>query len=369
MKTPKSLLQKFKINKYNLISLPSIQLSPEEADRFLDYVFDESAMKQYARIERMNVPEKPIRQIGFGAGQFLYPAGRFNESKYKKQWADQKILLQTKKLRGAVAIYDDDLEDLPPTMSEDAFKNQIMTMIAKKISHELELAYWMGDTASLNWGIDEIGSVFNGWRYRVTHSASGETYYNSVTGGAHLLDACDGGTTGNIFQIAGAISEREATAPYDWEHKYSGILRTMPSKYKSAEGLKNMAFLNSDQITQDYITALSSRSTGLGDAVLKGEANPQYGRVGIIDVPLMPTDLGSPCASPSTDGVIGGGVYADCLLTPRGNLVIGMQRDIRIESQRVAADEATYVFYSIRSDVAVENVDAVVLCRGLTHNV
>lgn len=369
MKTPKTLLQKFKINKYNLISLPSISLSPEEADRFLDYVFDESSMKSYARIERLNGPEKPIRQIGFGAGQFLYPAGRFNETKYKKQWADNKILLQTKKLRGAVAIYDDDLEDLPPNITEDAFKNQIMAMIAKKISHELELAYWMGDTVGTNWAVDEIGSVFNGWRYRITHSAVGQAYYNNVTGSAHILDACDGGTTGNIFNMAGTISERETSAPYDWEHKYSQILRTMPSKYKASEGLKNMSFLNSDQVTQDYITALSSRSTGLGDAVLKGEANPSYGRVPIVDVPLMPADLGNPCATPSTDGVIGAGVYTDCLLTPKGNLVIGIQRDIRIESQRVAGDEATYVFYSIRADAAIENVDAVVLCRGLTHNV
>lgn len=369
MKTPKTLLQRFKVNKYNLISLPQVSLSPEEADRFLDYMFDESAMKNYARIERMNVPEKPIRQIGFGAGQFLYPAGRFNETKYKKQWADNKILLQTKKLRGAVAINDDDLQDLPANISEDAFKNQLMQMIAKKIAHETELAYWMGDTAGLNWDADEIGSVFNGWRYRLVNSlTSTAAYYNKVTGSAHIVDACDGGTTGSPFQMAGKISERETAVPYDWEHKYAHILRTLPSKYK-LNGLANLAFLNSDQITQDYIEALSSRSTSLGDAVLKGEVGAAYGKVPIMDIPLMPTDLGNPCATPSTDGVIGGGVYADCLLTPKGNLVIGIQRDITIESQRVAADEATYVFYSIRADVAVENVDAAVLCRGLTHGV
>jgi hypothetical protein len=168
--------------------------------------------------------------------------------------------------------------------------------------------------------------------------------------------------------MAGKISERETTAPYDWEHKYSQILRSLPSKYKMG-GLQALSFLNSDQVTQDYIEALSSRSTGLGDAVLKGEANPQFGRVPIVDVPLMPTDLGSPCATPSKDGVIGNSVYTDSLLTPKGNLVIGIQRDIRIESQRVAADEATYVFYSIRTDAAIENVDACVLCRGLTIGV
>ena len=142
----------------------------------------------------------------------------------------------------------------------------------------------------------------------------------------------------------------------------------MPSKYKTQNGLKNMSFLNSDLVTQDYLGALSARSTAIGDAVFKGEMTPQYGRVPILDCPLMPTTLGDPTATPSTDGILGAGNYTDVLLTPKGNLIVGIQRDIKLESKRAPEDEATYIFYSMRVDLALENPNAVVLIRCLEHN-
>jgi hypothetical protein len=145
------------------------------------------------------------------------------------------------------------------------------------------------------------------------------------------------------------------------------MLKTMPSKYKAANGLANMVFMNSDLVTQDYFMALSARGTALGDSIFTGATPTKVGGVPIISVPLMPTNLGDPTATPSTDGVVGGGAYTDVLLTPKNNLIIGIQRDIKIESKREAADEATYVFYSLRMDVAIENVDACVLLRCLEH--
>jgi hypothetical protein len=369
MNTTKNLLEKFKIRKgFNLISLPSITLNEEEADRFIDYMVDESVMKQYARIERMNKPQKNIRALGFGSGRFLYPADEFDETKYKKQWVHNKIQLSTKKARGTIVIFDDDIEDLSGFTTEAGFTDQIMRIVAKKISNELEEAFWIGETAGLNsFAADDLRGMWNGWRYRIVNSGLGQAYYNTVTGSAHILNACEGGTSGSDFTLAGKIAEQATAAPYNWEFKYHHMIKTMPAKYKANNGLVNMAFLNSDLVTQDYIAALSARSTGLGDAVFTGEAKPAYGRVPILDVPLMPTTLGDPTATPSTDGIIGAGDYTDVLMTPKNNLIIGIQRDIKIESKREPADEATYVFYSLRMDVAIENVDAIVLLRCLEH--
>lgn len=369
MVSTKTLLEKFKMQKgYNLISLPTISLTEEEADRFIDYMVDESVMKSYARIERMSKPQKNIRALGFGSGNFLYPADEFNEAKYKKQWVHNKIALSTQKVRGAVAVFDDDLEDLAGQMDENAYKDQLMRIITGKIANELEAAFYISDTHSVNgFANDDIRHLWDGWRYRIVTSAVGQAYYNSVTGSAHVLNACEGGSSGSPFNFHGLIAEQNPAAPYGWEFKYHKMLKAMPSKYKAGNGLANMAFLNSDLVTQDYIAALSARSTGLGDAVFLGTAPAAYGKVKIIDVPLMPTDLGDPTATPSTDGVIGGGVYTDVLLTPKNNLIIGVQRDIKIESQRIPADEASYIFYSMRVDLAIENVDAVVFLRCLEH--
>jgi hypothetical protein len=362
----KKLLEKFKIEKgFNLISLPTITLTEEEADRFIDYMVDESVMKQYARIERMGRPQKNIRAIGFGNGNFLYPADEFDETKYKKQWVHDKIQLSTKKVRGAIVVFDDDLEDLTGITTEDQFKNQLMKIVTAKIANELEAAFWIGETHGLNgFAVDDIRGLWDGWRYRIIHGQIiTDAYYNQVAGGSHVLAACEAGTTGNPFDLVGKIAEQNHSAPYNWEFKYHQMLKAMPARYKANNGLANMAFLNSDLVTQDYLGALSARGTVLGDAIFLGTAQPQYGRVKILDVPLMPTTL----SDGGGDDILGAGDYTDVLLIPKNNLIIGIQRDIRIESKREAADEATYVFYSMRVDLAIENVNAVVLLRCLEH--
>lgn len=373
--TTKNLLKKFKMNKYNLISLPTIDLSPEEADRFIDYMVDESVMKDYARIVRMNKPTKNIRAIGFGSGKALYPGNHFDESKYKKQWIHNLIALTSKKIRGCIAIFDDDLED---NIEGDAFADHLMKIFAAKAANELEEAFWIGETVGLNgFAVDDIRGILDGWRYRiVTGQTAGQTYYNDVSGGSHVKNACECQSGGDCpsgvdnadahFELPGLIAERHTAAPYDWEFKYHLMLKNMPSKYKARNGLGKMAFLNSDLVTQDYIGALSARSTALGDAVFTGAVKPAYGKVKILDVPLMASNLGSPLTG--NDGVIGAGEFTDSLLTLKNNLIVGIQRDIKIESQRVAADEATYIFYTMRVDVAIENVNATVLTRCLEHN-
>lgn len=360
----KSLLTKLKMERigksYNLVSLPSVALTEEEADRFIDYMVDESVLKGFARIERMNRPQKNIRAIGFGSGHFLYPAAAFDEDVYKSTFADNKIQLSTQKVRGAVTIYDDDLEDLPESITEDAYKNQLLKIITAKIMNELEEAYWIAEKHAINgFPATDIRGIWDGWRYRITHSQSGQTYYNTVTGGAHVLDA-SGVESGSPFVLPGMIAEQNPAAPYNWEFKYGKALKAMPSKYKVRNGLAGMKFMNSDLVSQDYIEALSARSTTLGDAAILGTAELKYGRVGIVDAPLMAADLDG-------DGVIGGGGFTDVLLTPQGNLIIGLQRDIKIESKRDAAIEGTHIFYSIRADLAIENPDAVVLIKNMTH--
>jgi hypothetical protein len=372
MKDTKNLLKNFQIQKdYNLISLPTVTLSPEEADRFIDYMFDQSVMKQFARIERMNAPEKYIRAMGFGTGHFLYPATRFDETKYKKQWVEDPIKLVTQELRGCVVIFDKDLEDISRMVTEAEYKDLMMKIVAKKMANELEEAYWIGDAHGLNgFGADDIRSLWDGWRYRIVNGQiATDPYWNKVSGGSHVLDACEGGDSGSPFEAHGGIAEKivDESGCCEWEFKYHIMLKTMPSIYKTQNGLANMAFLNSDLVTQDYLEALSRRGTPLGDSVFLGTTPPQYGRVKIMDAPLMPHNLGNPTALPSTDGVIGAGDYTDVLLTPKDNLVIGIQRDIRIESERKASDSATYVFYSLRACPAIENINACVLLRCLEH--
>jgi len=367
MKDSKKLLrmQKQDITGYNLIALPTIQLTPEEADHFIDCIWDESVMKNYARLEKMTKPTKYIRHLGFGAGKFLYPGNQFNESQYKKEWTHNRITLTAQKIRGCAPVYDDDLEE---GLEGAAWKSHLMKIIAKQIANELEYAYYMGDTHGYNaWCASDIESLWDGWRYIINNSQNGDAYYNDVCGAAHIKDACDE-ESGAEWDLPGLIAEQDPNPPYNWEFKYARMIKNMPARYKQAFGLSNFVFLNSDLVTADYIEALSARSTALGDAVFTGAVKPAYGTVPIVSAPLMPVNLGADGNAVDDYGIIGGGDYTDVLMTYKGNLIIGIQKEMKMEPQRSAADECTYYFYTMKVALAIENVNAVVFTKCLTHN-
>lgn len=400
-----------------MVSLPAIVLEAEEADRFIDYIVDQSVLKNNARIVKMSKETKNIRALGLGTNRFLYPGSTFTSSDYLKTLTEHKIPLTSKKLRGCVVIYDDDLED---NIEADAFADHVMRMVAAKIANELEEIFWIGDTASVGgFAATDARSLFDGWRYRIKYSqqSSGylSGYYNTVSGRSTLITAKDitdyvdgataislgtlkepitkngfvyicsvagtqanageptwptvlGGTVvdgtvtwlcyGYDCSLAGKIAEQNASQPYNWEFKYNNMLKKFPSEYKKI-GLANLRFFHSDQITMDYVNALSARSTIMGDKAILGQSALEYGQVPIVSCPLMPMTM-------SEAGVLGGGTYGDALLTSKNNLILGIQRQLKIESQRMAADEATYWFYSMRVDNAIENVHACVLLEHLT---
>lgn len=344
-----------------LISMPGIVLAAEEADRFIDYVYDQSVLKNNARQIKMDKATKNIRAMGLGAGRFLHPAATFGSSDYKQQLSHNLIVLTAKEVRGCAVIHDDDIED---NIEGDAFIDHIMKMVTKQIANELDEAYWIGDTHGLSgFAATDIRGLFDGWRYRINHSGVGQDYLNNVSGSAIVLDATDGGTNAvpdktKTFLIKGKIVEQASAAPYNWEFKFSKARRRMPAKYK-LDGLANLRFFTNDQVEEDYIEALAERSTALGDTAILGQAEIKWGKIPIVSCPLMANTL-------DADGKLNGGNYTDCMLTHKDNLIIGIHRDIEMETERSAADKATYFFYSLRADLAIENVNAIVLIKKLT---
>ncbi len=348
----KKLLNKKNFTKYDLMALPDIVLNPEEADRFIDYVIDESVWKDHVRIEKMAKPEKNIRYLGFGSGRFLYPATTFSSADYKKEFGEDKLTLTTKKVRGAVVVFDDDLSD---NIEGDAFYDHLLQIVAKKIANEMDEAYYSSNSG---YGATDIRSLWEGWRYRIFNQTTPDS--------ANWLDATKALVDHTSdFIDAGKIAERNTTSLI-WQFKYSKMLQTLPSKYKKV-GLKNLRFFQNGAVTVDYIDALASRQTVMGDQAILGNGQMQYGGVPIIDVPSMSTTYAA--TDLTNDGLESAtsGVYTDVLLTTSKNLIIGLQLELKMETERSAADEANYVFYSMRADLAIEQPEACVLLVNLTH--
>ena len=353
MLSNKKLLSKKTFLK-GMVALPDIELLPEEADRFIDYVVDESFWKDNARIVRMTKNEKNIRYIGFQAGtRFLKPSATFAASDYQKEFAEGKITLTTKKLRGAVVIYDDDLED---GIEGQAFADHLMKLVAKKVANELDEIFYV---ANSGWVATDARSQFEGFRFRLFDSSPASS--GDLPLAATLLDA----STATDFTLTGKIAVQSTGAPYNWEFKFSKMLASLDSKYKAA-GLGNLRFFCNDIIVTDYINALSERSTILGDNAILGNAAIKYGSIPIVSVPQMPVTYATSTGETGLE-LTTGGSYTDCILTTKDNFIIGIQRELKMESKRAAEDEATYIFYSIRVDTAIENPEAAVVTYNLTH--
>lgn len=335
-----------------------VTLSIEEADKFIDYLEDLSVLTKNARIERMTKPEKNINAVGFETGQFLYPAETFSSSDYKTDFDGNQIKLTTKKLRGCVAIFDDDKEDYKAQPNLD-WNATILKLIAKKVANQIEEIAWISDTQSLGgFAATDPRSLFDGWRYQINNSQSGETYENDVIGSAVILDASIG-SGGADFDLAGAIAVKDSSAPYAWEFKYKNMLKAMDPRYARVAA-KDLRFWNHDKLTLDYNGAVADRATVAGDNALIGNVQNVFSNTPIVSAPGMSITLNS-------SGVHGGGSYSDSLLTPAKNLIWGIQRSLTLEFFRDAAGERDLWFYSVRMDFAVENVNACVLTKNVTY--
>jgi len=441
MITNKALLNKKSFLKA-MKALPDIVLLPEEADKFIDYVVDQSFWKNNARIVKMEKVEKNLRYLGFQAGtRFLKPANKFAASDYLKEFAEGKVTLQAQKVRGAVVIYDDDLEE---GIEGQAFADHLMKIIAKKVANEMDEAAYCSQPGFAD---TDIRSLWEGFRYRLLYgflSEGGREKTGTFPKAATLLDASNTlAGHENDFTVPGKIAERvkvDTTYTGDWEFKFSKMLAVMPSRYKLL-GLKNLRFFCNDIIPNDYAEALATRATILGDKALLGENDLPFRTVPIASVPLMPvtyevvegtnngqegyeitgtlhnitavtastfdiagdftaeftaglkiivsgstkndgvyTVVSSAYADTTTtitvsetvdtttaDGKLGGNVCGDVILTPKNNFIIGIQKELTLESKRAPEDQAQYVFYNLKMDIAVENPEAAVILVNVLH--
>lgn len=365
MITNKELLNKKNFMKA-MKALPDITLLPEEADKFIDYVIDESFWKNNARIVKMEKVEKNLRYLGFKAGtRFLKPAAKFAASDYLKEFAEGKVTLRAEKLRGAVVIYDDDLEE---GIEGQEFADHLMKIIAKKVANEMDEASYSSHPGFPD---TDIRSLFKGFRYRLL---VGQAKTGLFPGVATLLDASNtlaGHATD--FAMPGKIAERIVIGGAytgDWEFKFAKMLAKLPPKYKLV-GLKNLRFFCNDIVPNDYAEALANRATILGDKALLGEEDLPYRTVPVAAVPLMPITYvavdGVDDGQEDYEAEAAGNIYADVILTPKNNFIIGMQKEITLESQRAPQDQAQYVFYNLKADIAIENPEAAVILVNVAH--
>lgn len=285
-------------------------LQPEQSSTFIDLILEQPTVLKQVRQVRMNGPERKIARIGFDSRilRAAIQAGGANDDGSNDRYvrkADRakpttsQISLMTKEVIAEVRIPYEALED---NIEGGSLEGHIMRLIAERAAVDLEELCLAGDTASG----DAYLALQDGWLKRMT---------------PHVVNNASAGCTPDMFT--------------------SGLL-AMPQKY-----LRNLAMLKhfvSVANTIKYRQNVSKRATGFGDSALQ-QSVPIFAQGVAVEAAPMLAAVGS-----GNSGI----------LTFPQNLLFGIQRDIRVETDKDIRSREYIIVLTCRVAVQIDDVQATV---------
>lgn len=326
-------------------------LKPRQANRFIDYLFDQSVLMKTARIVRMNAPTVEIDKVDIGQ-RIMRKATEGTDTASNADPTFTKVSMTTVKLRLDWELTTEGLED---NIEGDSLEDHVASLMARQTANDLEDLYINGDTGSA----DLLLKALSG--FKVLARTNGV-----------VVDAAGGNLTRSIFDKA---------------------LRALPNKYLQRRA--QLAFSTSSSLLQDYIWSLSLDATAnstfnpgggagttgsgfgasagsvLGDAIVNqgmgggaGGAGTNY--VGgirpfgipLLEVPLFPeTEAGTYTAASGNHGIVE--------LTFPQNRIIGIQRDITVYREFKPKKDTIEYTQFIRVASQIENAAAYVHVRNV----
>lgn len=308
-------------------------LRPDQADRFIDYMFDATVLGSQVDTRRLNGDEAEISVVGVGE-RLLRIATEASADHVVPNVRFSKVSLKTMKFRLDWELSTESLED---NIEGEALEDHVARMMATQVGNDLE-------DLAINGNVDVVDATlqgFDGWRKRL-HA------------GGHVLD-----------------NEGE---PLD-KGVFNKALRTMPRNYMANRG--NLKWFTSSGILQDYLAdALLIEGYG-GDRFQRpvDAYNAANGRTNVPDVqagwsPAAPFGIRAQEVNLfpeyDTDGSADPDGSELWLLQPN-NLLWGVKRSIRVYRQFVQKkDTIEYTLYT-RVGAAVKNPHATVVVKNIKY--
>lgn len=279
-------------------------LNPIQANTFIRMLIEQPTVLNEIRVVPMNAPTMEINKIGF-ANRIMRKApasGQALAAGDRSKPTTDKVELATKEIIAEVHIPYDVLED---NIERGSLESTIMSLISERAALDLEELLLLGDTGS------------------------GDDYLA-------LMDGILKQATSHVVDHTGAPVPVNKTV-------FKQMLKAMPNKY-----LRNrtaMRHFVSPHAEIEYADSLTSRETPLGDRKVTGwMPNYAYG------IPVKPVAL-----MPNAKGIF----------TYPKNLIMGVQRQIMIETDRDIRARVLVVVLTLRLDMKFEEEDAVVKVDGL----
>lgn len=298
-------------------------LKPEQANRFIDYMWDETALTSMVRRVKMNNPTQEIDKIAVGRRL----ARKASEGVDDGQNVDPtfaKISMTTVKIRLDWELTTESLED---NLEGDALEDHVARLMATQLGNDLEDLYINGDTG----GGDALLSALDGFVKR-------------FLAGSHVVSAGGAKLNKSVF---------------------NKVVKEMPRKYLSRRG--DLRFFTSPGLLQDFLNATTDNTGGAflnlqeraytnpGGVSGKGGGSIFLKPFGVepVEIPLWPEDV-----SGSYSGATGDHGYG--VWTFPQNMIVGVQREIKVYREYKPKKDA--IEYTVYTRVAnqIENLDAAV---------
>lgn len=280
-------------------------LNAEQSTTFFRNLIDQPTILQEARTVQMSGPTREINKIGFGS-RILKPASQTAGSRAlslsdRSKPDTSKVTLTTKEVIAEIRLPYETLED---NIERGSMEDTIIQLIAERAALDLEELIIQGDTGS------------------------GDSYLALIDGvleisTSHVVDAANAGVSPSIFNDA---------------------IKALPTQYRRNK--RQMRFYSSHDVEQDYRLAVSSRQGGnLGDATLVGDTPISVFGVPLRGVAKMPD--------------------ANMILVNPNNIIIGIQRNVRIETDKSIQDREIVIVLTARVAIEVEEENAIVKVTNL----
>lgn len=324
-------------------------LTYEQADRFIDYMWDATVLGSLVRTRRMTAVTEEIDTIAVGR-RLMRGAREAVDTGENAGVTFGKLSITAKKLRLDWELSSESLED---NIEGEELEDHIARLMATQAGNDLEdLAInGTGNPADT----DPLLKVDRGFRSLLINGDDGD--FSTAPDGtdgryAHVVDAAGAGLDRALLNRA---------------------LRAMPRKYMARrQGLK---FLTGSNAIQDYLFSLQQNVAGYINPEVAAESHVNQavrteGPAGYItdrafgltiqEVPLFNEERN---ATGTTEE---GGVHGEVWLLDPQNLVWGIKRDITVHREfKPKKDAIEYTVY-VRQGVQIENLDACVVVKNVS---
>lgn len=373
------------------------KLLPAQADKFLDYVFDETGLaKAGVRTVKFRNEQMILDKIGV-RDRVAMAAEEAQDPGLRRGVTTSKVTLEPKQVIIPFEIGQLFLEE---NLEGEAAADRVVQMMAKQGANNVESLYWDGNALGPAKTEEEL--VDGGSSALVKKDAFLGLFDGLLkqAEAGHVLDAQNGPLTPTLVSRA-------------W--------RQLPTKFRTDKGSHRL-MVSSDHESH-FLEGVSARATQQGDMALRGEMMTPFGipmgafallqpeplyvensvansdgttptalTHGPIDnVIIAPTSLGSNPLAPYVEGVdysldkaagtwtrLGGGSIGSgatvkvtyttagrILLTRPSNIILAIGRDVRIEKDRNIYRLVDEYAIHLKVDSRFEETDAVTLIRNV----